>query len=54
MPDVLWLSVSALIGGQLGAMLSHRMPAKWLRRLLITIIVLTLCRFLIQFAQHLS
>jgi uncharacterized protein len=54
MPDALWLSVSALVGGQLGAMLSHRVPAKWLRRLLMTIIVVTLIRFLIQFAEHLA
>ena len=50
--DAIWLSLSALIGGQIGAMLSHKVPAKWLRRLLITIIALTLCRFIVQFAAE--
>lgn len=43
-PEVIWVSAGSLLGGTLGARLSHHMPPRFLRTLMLVVIIVTLIR----------
>lgn len=53
-PDVVWVSVAAMLGGMVGARLSHKTHAAFLRRLLLGFVVLTLLRVLVEIYRQLQ
>jgi uncharacterized protein len=53
-PDALWVSGGAILGGTLGARLSHHLSAAFLRKLMHALVVLTLIRILYEIVHLLN
>ena len=46
--EILMVATSAVIGGQIGSKLSHKMPASWLRTLIVVMMSMTIIKLVIN------